>query len=284
MRKLLIYFRSGFYLALVLLTFGQAMAATAAVQTYSIFVVPQLTPVAIHKAWTPILEKLGAATGLAFELTVEPSIPAFEEALVSGTPDFAFMNPYHCIIAKRHKGYIPLLRDSANMLEGILVVRKDSPVNSLEELNGQTVSFPAPNSFAASLFIRAQLAKKHVNIIPNYVKTHSNVYRSVLLGDAAAGGGVNNTFQREPADVRDQLRILYVTPQSAPHALAANPRIPKAVRAKVIASFIKLATDPANAALFDAIQMPKPVQADYSRDYKPLEALGLDEFAVTGSE
>jgi len=267
-----------------MLMFGQALAAPTAAQTYSISVVPQLTPVAIHQDWTPILEKLGTATGLTFELVVESSIPAFEESILSGTPDFAFMNPYHCIIAKHHKGYIPLLRDSANMLEGILVVRKDSPINSLDELNEQSVAFPAPNAFAASLLIRAQLAKNHVNIIPNYVKTHSNVYRSVLLGDAIAGGGVNNTFEREPADVREQLRILYVTPQSAPHALGANPRITKAVRDKVITSFIQLSKDPANAALFDAIQMPKPIQADYSRDYKPLEALGLDKFAVTGGQ
>ena len=284
MHNSLSQFHQRLYLILGILMAGLTMTAHAVDRPYSVYIVPQLTPVAIHKAWTPVLEKLGKATGLTFELIVKPSIPAFEEALVGGAPDFAFMNPYDFIVAKRHKGYIPLLRDSANMLEGILVVRKDSPVKSVAELDAQTVAFPAPNAFAASLLMRAQLAKTHVNIIPSYVKTHSNVYRSVLLGDASAGGGVNNTFEREPADVRDQLRILYVTPQSAPHPLAANPRVPKAVRAKVLASFIKLAADPANAALFDAVQIPKPVPADYARDYQSLEALGLDKFAVTGSE
>ena len=281
MPRFLSYFRYGL---LGILASSLIMAANAADRPYSVYVVPQLTPVAIHKAWAPVLEKLGQATGLVFQLIVKPSIPAFEEALASGAPDFAFMNPYDFIVAKRHKGYIPLLRDSANMLEGILVVRKDSPIKSIEELDAQTVAFPAPNAFAASLLMRAQLAKKHVYIIPSYVKTHSNVYRSVLLGDASAGGGVNNTFEREPADVREQLRILYVTPPSVPHPLAANPRVPKTVRAKVLASFINLATIPANAALFDAIQIPKPVPADYARDYRSIEALGLDEFAVTGSE
>jgi len=148
----MMYFHFGFYLVLGLLMFGQAFATTVAPQTYSISIVPQFAPVAIHKDWAPILEKLGAATGLTFEIVVESSIPVFEKSLAEGTPDFAFMNPYHCIIAKRDKGYIPLLRDSAKMLEGILVVRKDSPVTSLNELNGQSVAFPAPN----------------------YVKTHSN--------------------------------------------------------------------------------------------------------------
>lgn len=275
------FLRYSLYLFFGILASGQGIAAS---KPYSVFVVPQLTPVATHKVWTPVLEKLGAATGLVFALHVEPSIPDFERILATGEPDFAFMNPYHMMIAKHQKGYIPLLRDSKKMLEGILVVRKEGQIKSLADLNGKALSFPAPNAFAASLFMRALLAKQNINIIPSYVKTHSNVYRSVLMDDTAAGGGVNNTFQREPDDVRDQLQILYVTPSTAPHPLAANPSIPVTVRAKVISEFIKLATDPANLDLFDAIQMPVPVPADYVRDYQSLEALGLDKFAVTGSD
>ncbi len=260
------------------------MAASETAKPYSVYIVPQLTPVATHKAWTPVLEKLATATGLEFELNVESSIPAFEQVMATGTPDFAFMNPYHMIIAKRDKGYSPLLRDSKNMLEGILVVRKNGEIKSLEDLKDKTLSFPAPNAFAASLFMRALLAQQNITITPSYVKTHSNVYRSVLLGDVAAGGGVNNTFQREPKDVSDQLQLLYVTPKTAPHPLAVNPRIPEAVCVKVLEAFIQLAADPVNAVLFDAIQMPIPVPADYARDYRSLEALGLEKFAVIGGD
>ncbi len=284
MYKFLLSFHFGLYLIFGLLASGLTMAADEAAKPYSVYIVPQLTPVATHKAWAPVLEKLAAATGLEFELNVEPSIPAFEQAIASGTPDFAYMNPYHIIVAKRDKGYIPLLRDSKNMLEGILVVKKGGEIKSLEDLKGKTLSFPAPNAFAASLFMRALLAQQNITITTNYVKTHSNVYRSVLLGDVAAGGGINNTFQREPKDVSDQLQVLYVTPKTAPHPLAVNPRIPEAVRIKVLETFIQLATDPANAALFDAIQMPIPVPADYARDYHSLEALGLEKFAVIGGD
>ncbi|MEY3807685.1 MAG: hypothetical protein RI893_661 [Pseudomonadota bacterium] len=283
MRKLL-YFCYGLYLFLAVLGSSPSIAAGDVNKPYSIFIVPQLAPVASYKAWTPVLKKLSEATGLAFDLRVESSIPDFERVLATGEPDFAFMNPYHMIVAKRDKRYTPLLRDSKKMLEGMLVVRKDGEIKSLADLNGKTLSFPAPNAFAASLLIRALLAKQNINITPSYVKTHSNVYRSVLLQDVSAGGGVNNTFQREPDDVRDQLQILYVTPPTAPHPLAASSTISEAVRAKVISAFIKLATDPANAELFDAIQMPMPVPADYVRDYQSLEALGLDKFAVTGSD
>jgi phosphonate transport system substrate-binding protein len=273
-----------FFLLLSCFYINEIYADTPNPASLKISVVPQLSPIAIHKAWIPILEKLSAETGLKFELIVENSIPSFEHSLTEGVPDIAFMNPYHMILAKRTQAYTPLIRDSANLLTGIIVVRKDSKISSLEDLQSKHMTFPAPNAFAASLLVRAILAQRHITIYPEYIKTHSNVYRSVLLNDADAGGGVNNTYDREPNDVREQLRILFVTPESAPHPLAVHPRLAETLRQQIYVAFIKLAGDPLNAELFDAIQIPKPIAADYARDYLPLEALELDRYAIFGSD
>ena len=152
-------------------------------RVYSVYVVPQISPVSLHKNWTPFLDSLGKSTGLKFELKIQSSIPAFEEILFRGQPDFAFMNPYHQLVAKKRQGYIPLLRDAKKKLIGVLVVRQDSPIETTEQLKQQAVAFPAPNAFAASLYTRALLAKQNIAVIPHYVKTHSNVYRNVLVGD-----------------------------------------------------------------------------------------------------
>ena len=45
-----------------------------------------------------------------------------------------------------------------------------------------------------------------------------------------------------------------------------------------------LAANPVNHGLLDAIQIPEPVRADYRRDYQPLLGLGLERFAVVGSD
>ena len=271
-------------LALGLLLGFQASADSHNLPPLIVAVVPQLSPLALHKAWTPILQKLSEQTGLVFDLNIQQSIPDFEASLSNGTPDLAFMNPYHQLVAKKQQGYIPLIRDTKQMLTGILVVRKDSEVNALNDLNGKNLAFPAPNAFAASLLIRALLAENQVKSDPFYLKTHSNVYRAVLMGDVAAGGGVNNTFQREPDDIKDQLRVLYVTPEFAAHPLSAHPRVSEEIRNKIISGLIRLSQMPENAELFNAIQIPKPVDANYARDYQPLERLGLEKFAVSGSD
>lgn len=268
------------FIIFLLLVFYFPFSQAEDKQVYSVYVVPQISPVLLHKNWSPFLDLLGHTTGLKFELKIQKSIPAFEEKLFSGQPDFSFMNPYHQVIAKQKHGYLPLIRDAKKKLIGILVVRDDSTLQSIEQLNGQTLAFPAPNAFAASLYTRALLAKQNISVFPQYVKTHSNVYRHVLFGDVIAGGGVNNTLERETKNVKKQLRIIYQTPPSAPHPFSVHPRVPVATQTKVKEAFLALAKDPANQNFLNKIQIPQPMLADYARDYHFLDELELDAFFV----
>ena len=251
-----------------------------ATRRHEVYVVPQLTPPVLLANWAPLLEQLGRQTGLCFELRVAASIPDFERALLSGQPDFAFVNPYHAVMAKQTHGYLPLVIDSQQKLSGILMVRADSPIQSIRELEGQTIAFPAPNAFGASLLIRSQLAQQGIRIQPKYVKTHANVYRAVILGDVLAGGGVNNTLKRESPVVREQLRLLYETPGHAPHPFVAHPRVAEHLRETVITTLLKLGDNEAGHRMLDAIQIPSPMRADYARDFLPLESLQIEKFLV----
>ena len=197
-------------------TLGVGKAQTAA-RKWTVWVVPQFRAEVIHRAWTPVLQRLSQVTGQSFALTVAPSIPAFEKALLAGEPDLAYQNPYHQVMSRRAQGYVPLARDKKE-LTGILVVRREDPIKTPSELDQKTVAFPAPNAFGASLWIRALLAERDkITIRPSYVKTHSAAYRSAASGLSAAAGGINLTFEEEPVEIRNALRILMETPGVPPH-------------------------------------------------------------------
>lgn len=251
-----------------------------AARSYSVNVVPQLPPAATFARWAPMLERVGQKTGMCFELIVPDSITAFESTLWGGKTDFAFANPYHAVVARKRQGYVPLLIDSRVRLSGLLVVRSDSALRSVQDLNGKEMAFPSPNAFAASLLTRAELAKKGIQITPKYLKTHGNVYRAVLSGDVAAGGGVNNTLQREEPGLRQSLKVIYETGSYAPHPVVAHPRVPASVRAQFQAAVLALGEDAPGRTLLDGVQMPEPVRADYRRDFFPLEKLGLERWVV----
>ena len=260
---------------------AHAQPATDATHPLTLAVVPQYTAVQIHKDWTPFIERVSRDSGVALSLKIYQSSPKFEADLVKGVPDFAFMNPYHEVMARRAAGYLPLVRDNTP-LTGVLLVRRDSPVRTVKDLAGGKLAFPSPNAFGASLYMRALLTEQEgVKIEPVYVKTHSNVFRQVIVGQTVAGGTVNSALQREPGTVIEQLRVIFETPATAAHPLAAHPRISEAQRKAVTQAILKLRDDPTAAPLLQAVQMATPVAADYARDYRPLERLKLEKYLVT---
>lgn len=260
--------------------FGECLGDRAVKKPRSVYIVPQLTVTQTYTLWAPLLEQLGIQSKQCFELVVPATIPLFEKDVLSGKPDFAFVNPYHAVMAFNARKYTPLIADGKNKLSGIIVIRADSKISNLKGLNNSTIAFPAPNAFAASLLVRSLLTQDGIAYTTSYVKTHQNVYRSVITGDALAGGGVNNTFNREPEEIKSQLKILYETPSFMPHPFVANPRIPLSEQNAVKNAFISMKSNPATADLLNKVQIPDPIEVNYKKDYLPLEKLKLEKFVV----
>lgn len=246
---------------------------------YTVAVVPQIASIQIYRDWTPLLTKLEQVTGYRFKLLAYNEFSRFELALNQGVPDLVYLNPYHMVIAKQKNQYRPLVRDSSP-LTGILVVRQDSPIKKLTDLDGKNIAFPSPNALGASLYMRALLAEKiKIKATPVYVGSHQNVYRHVLIGEVMAGGGVNSTLEKETEAVRSQLNILFTTPDISPHPLAAHPRIPVDVSKKIVAALLAMRNGPESSKLLAAVQIPQPIEADYKRDYAGLAQLKLERYA-----
>lgn len=262
-------------LLLLLLCMAQTLRAEPA--SYTFAVTPQFEQRKLIAIWSPIVAELEKRTGLSIQLTSMMSVPDFEKELVKASFDFVYCNPYNIIKSKPSPGYIPLVRDRS-LMHGLVLVRKDSPLTGIADLEGKTVAFPSPNALGASLLVRADLARlHHVNIKPLYVKTHSSVYLHVVNGLADAGGGVETTLQEQEAAVRDAMRVLYTTREFPSLPVAANPRVPKADREKVRKALLELSATPEGKEMFERIPMPDPVATSLD-DYAPMRSWGLESF------
>jgi phosphonate transport system substrate-binding protein len=249
---------------------------------YSFGVVPQFEQRKLFRIWRPILDELEQRTGLTFKLVGSSKIPEFERKFLEGIYDFAYMNPYHLLLAHDAQGYLPLIRDGDRKLTGILVVSKENPIQSVKELAGKTVAFPSANALGASLLMRAELAKfQGVAVIPTYVQTHSSVYLHVALGLIPAGGGVASTLRSQKPEIRHKLRVLYETQAVNPHPISAHPRIPDAHREKVRQALLEMAQTKDGTILLSRIPMRRAIAANLE-DYTPLRSWGLEEFYISG--
>ena len=261
---------------------GVSMITTSAFAetSYTIGVVPQFDARRTQKIWTPILKRLETETGLSFKLVGSPDIPEFEKAFTAGEYDFAYMNPYHLVVANDAQGYTPIVSDIARKLYGIIVVKKDSPITSVEQLDGKMIALPAPNALGAALIPRTEFATKF-KIKPEYkyVKSHTSVYLNVLLNQVTAGGGVQKTLSQQKPEVRDKLRVLYETTKVTPHPVTVHPRVSAEVKQQVTNAFLKMAASKDDIELLKKIPMKKLGMAKLS-DYDELRKMGLEDFYV----
>jgi len=256
------------------------ISAHSAAETYTVGVVPQFDIRQIERIWQPILKEVSARSGVTLKLNASTSIPAFEKEFESGEFHFAYMNPYHAIVANQQQGYTPILRDLGKRLFGIIVVHKDSPITEIKQIDGKKVAMPAPNALGASLLPRAEFATKF-NIKPkiSYVRSHDSVFLNTAMGISDAGGAVMATFNRQPKEVRNQLRILYKTGDVPKHPITVHPSVPADVAKRVTAAFLELGNSSKGKALLSKIPMKK-IGSTKLKDYQMLIDMGLKDFYV----
>jgi len=243
--------------------------------TLSFGVVPQQSASKLARLWTPILNYLGEQTGYRLRFRTAQNIPAFEQRLAAGEYDLSYMNPYHYTTFHRVPGYVAFARARDKRIKGIIVVRKDSPVKDLREFAGQTLAFPSPAAFAASVLPRAQFKPKNISITPKYVSSHDSVYRTVARGLYPAGGGVMRTFNNVDSAISDQLRILWTTRPYTPHAIAAHPRVSKQVVLRLQQAMLAMEQDLRGKKLLSSIKI-KGFEGGENRDWDDVRALGID--------
>ena len=266
-----------------LIAFATALSLSVpviAADNYIVGVVPQFATQIISSTWEPLLEELAAKTGDTFELVIETDITQFEVAFERGDYDIAYMNPWHAVIAFETQGYVPIVKDGANSLKGILIVKADSEISEVSQLDNAEIAFPSPNALSASLLMRTELATLHgLTVTPLYVRTHPSVYLNVALGKSLAGGGVLRTLRAQPQSLQDQVKIIYETREVSPHPIVAHRSISAEARLKIANTLLDIAAEPEGAALFAGIPMQQPTSAKLE-EYLALRDWRLREFYV----
>ena len=252
------------------------LTATMSVQAENLTfgIVPQQSATKLAALWTPILSYLSNKSGVELSFATAPDIPTFEKRVFDGEYDIAYMNPYHFTFFNEHRGYRSMVRRDDKGIQGIVVVRKDSPIQSLNELQGERIAFPSPAAFAATLLPQGELAKKGISIEPVYVGSHDSVYLSVAGEFFNAGGAIGRTLATTKPEIRDQLRVLWKTEFYTPHAVAAHPRVSDEVRSKITDAFLTMNSDPKGQALLQTLSM-ESITAAQDSDWDDVRSLKL---------
>jgi phosphonate transport system substrate-binding protein len=240
----------------------------------SVGIVPQQSPGELARLWTPVLKYLEEKTALVLEFETAKDIATFHKRMLAGEYDIVYANPLaYALVLHPRLGYEAFARERDRTLVGVLVVRKDSRYQSLQDLAGSELAFPAEDAMAASIIPRAVLDKQGIAYTPHYVGSHDSVYLTVAKGLYAAGGGITRVMAMQPAQVKDQLRVLWTSPAYPPHPFAAHPKVPAATVLSLQTALIAMNQEAAGLAVLKPLAL-NGFMVTHDAEYESLRSLG----------
>ena len=219
-------------------------------------IAPQQEPEKVRAMWAPFFRYLEKEVGHPFAFETASSIEEFQKRVLEGRYDIWWGNPLTYVQVSKRLGYQAIARDTTR-IAGLLVVLKEDGPKSPSELRGKKVAYSAPDAIGGTLLVQALIAR--AGVAPDQVETiytgsHDAVYKAVLEGKAAAGGGVPRSFNAFPAEQREKLVVLAKTEEVAPQAFAVHPRLYRSVVAKIQRAMLKLNWAPEGKDILQSIQ------------------------------
>lgn len=196
----------------------------------------------------PIFSAINKTYGLHFTLRVGQSYGAVVEAMASEKVDIAFFGPvsYH---KARSKGAAELLAvavtDGKSSYFSGIFVRRDSGLNSINDLKGKSVAFGDVNSTSSFNYPIAMIIEAGVDPVKDLGKVHLTGSHANALGALAAGKvdgacAAFDSFEKAVANKQIDPSKFKVLAKSAPipfPPLAMHPKLDPAVKKQLRDAF-----------------------------------------------
>lgn len=207
------------------------------VSKYVIGIHPLHNPKRLFEVYGPIVDFLNAnMPEAAFSLEASRNYEEFDKKLYSGRFDFAMPNPYQTINSLKHGYRVFGKMADDNDFRGIILVRRDSGINTVADLKGKAVSYPAPTALAATMMPQYYLHTHGLDInrdIENrYVGSQESSIINVLRGHVAAGATWPvpwKTFSKENPQLASQLEVKWQTEPLQNNGWVARKDLPPEV-------------------------------------------------------
>lgn len=137
-------------------------------------------------------------------LKISPTYRGAINSLVTGKTDFVRFGPVSYVLAKREQPDIELLamesKNGSKRFNGVLSVRTDSTVHTVQDLAGKTVAFGNRRSTTGRYLAQAALVRQGINSTDLarhvYMNRHDKVAFAVASGSYDAGAINENTFNK----------------------------------------------------------------------------------------
>jgi phosphonate transport system substrate-binding protein len=211
---------------------------------------PRLSPQEMMTMFGPLAEYLTKETGEKVSLVIPKDFEAYKAAVKAGQVDLGLSNPIVYVQLKKNTA-LELLALSAEpkagaKFRGIIIARKDSGIEKVQDLKGKKLVFVDKDSAAGYIFQMLTLSKAGLNVEKDFTnlpfaKKHDNVVMAVFNKTADAGGIREDDLDKlkDKVDLT-QIKIVAYTDYFPNWPVYATSKLDKGAAAKVKAALLKL--------------------------------------------
>lgn len=226
-------------------------------------VLPVHNPQRLHEIYSPLIEYLDRnLPGITLNLEASRSYEDFDKKLYSRHFHFALANPYQALNSLEQGYRIFAKMGEDEKFRGIILVRKDSGINTVADLKGKTISFPAPTALAATMmplyFLHTHGLDVNKDITRLFSGSQESSIMNVSLGKSLAGATWPPPWQafveRNP-ELAAGLEVKWETQSLVNNGLVARDDVPPEIVDKVRSLLIALHTHDEGRRLLAALPL-----------------------------
>ena len=210
-------------------------------------IIPLESPAVMFRKFTPLAEYLGAKIGKRIDLKVAVDFQGAISDIGQGMTQLCFMTPSTYIEAHQKYGVqvlVKALRDGKPFQHCVIVVRQDSPIQSVEDIRGRSFAFGDIHSTSSHIAPRGMLLEAGIDITDllyyNYLGHHDDVAKAVLNGDFDAGGIMESTAHKFK---EKGLKLVKFSDDIPEFNICASERLDPAMRAELKKVLISITPD-----------------------------------------
>ncbi len=258
---------------LLLVTVLLAQTVNAASQKLSML--PRYSSEEINKRVKALSEYLSLKTRIPIEPMVTANFSQYQKGLLSGTIAIGYENPYIYVLTSHEHEVVAMAVKGKNgdRFRGIVITRADSPLRSLEDLVGKTISIVGQTSAGGYLSQKLSMLRlgidveRQCNIVEAVDNKQENVILSVFTGDADAGfireSALNHIDKYIPPS---QIKLLTATAWLPNWALSVKRTLPEENKDKIRRALLEI---PSDHPLLTILKI-KGFKEASDRDYDPV--------------
>ena len=202
-----------------------------------------------------LAQMLSEATGLTVTSNVGTDFSSVREAMCAGQAQIGWLNTFNYVLANEQCGVDAALATSrfgTTTYAGQIIVRADSGIETLADLEGKVMCWVDPASTSGYIIPRIMLAAEGIDPDTAFSQTieagsHNNVVTQVYNGDCDAGAtfaDARTGIEEEFPDVLEQVAVLATTSDIPNDSVSFIQDFPEETRAEIVAALLEIAASP----------------------------------------